>query len=102
MFISVTGTSSDVLRAAHNTPVIVVLFTGSALDISFADADHRVSAILECFLPAQATGVALRHALLNDVAGAVPAGRLPFTWYKTEQDVSMLVILHTSILQVIS
>ncbi|KAK7108591.1 hypothetical protein V1264_016300 [Littorina saxatilis] len=78
---------NDVLDHAHNTPVIVVLFTGSALDISFADADHRVSAILECFFPSQAAGTALGHVFANDVAGAVPAGRLPFTWYKSENDI---------------
>nr|KAG5706790.1 hypothetical protein BaRGS_004125 [Batillaria attramentaria] len=76
---------TDVLSHAHNKPVIVLLFTGSQLDINFIDEDDRVSAIVECFLPAQATGNAIRHMLLNDAPGAVPAGRLPFTWWHLVQ-----------------
>nr|KAG5706793.1 hypothetical protein BaRGS_004128 [Batillaria attramentaria] len=79
------------IGTAHNKPVIVLLFTGSQLDINFIDEDDRVSAIVECFLPAQATGNAIRHMLLNDAPGAVPAGRLPFTWWhlvKTYGDIN--------------
>ncbi|XP_070191061.1 uncharacterized protein [Littorina saxatilis] len=61
-------------------PIILVLFNAGPINISFADQEPRVSAILECFFPAQVTGDALRHVLLNDVTGAVPAGRLPYTW----------------------
>ncbi|XP_070191074.1 uncharacterized protein [Littorina saxatilis] len=63
-----------------DTPIVLLLFNAGPVNISFADQDPRVSAIMECFFPAQATGDALRHVLLNDVRGAVPAGRLPFTW----------------------
>ncbi|KAK7480750.1 hypothetical protein BaRGS_00028011 [Batillaria attramentaria] len=71
----------DVLdNTPADVPIILLLFNAGPLNISFADQDPRVSAILECFFPAQATGDALRHVLLNDVDGAVPAGRLPYTW----------------------
>ncbi|KAK7108534.1 uncharacterized protein [Littorina saxatilis] len=63
-----------------HVPIILLLFNAGPVNISFAHHDPRVSAILECFFPAQATGEALRHVLLNDVEGAVPAGRLPYTW----------------------
>ncbi|XP_070191071.1 uncharacterized protein [Littorina saxatilis] len=70
----------DVLANTKNTPVVLLLFNAGPVNISFADQDPRVSAILECFFPAQATGEAIGHVLLNDVKGAVPAGRLPYTW----------------------
>ncbi|KAK7108550.1 hypothetical protein V1264_016279 [Littorina saxatilis] len=70
----------DVLANTKNTPVVVLLFNAGPVNISFADQDPRVAAILECFFPAQATGEAIGHVLLNDVTGAVPAGRLPYTW----------------------
>lgn len=68
------------LLPGGSTPLIVLLFSGGPLNISFMDSDPSVSAILHCFLPAQATGDAIRHAILNDVTGAVPAGRSPYTW----------------------
>ncbi|KAK7108561.1 hypothetical protein V1264_016284 [Littorina saxatilis] len=67
-------------KTPAGTPIVLVLFNAGPVNISFADQDSRVSAIMECFFPATATGDALRHILLNDVKGAVPAGRLPFTW----------------------
>ncbi|KAK7107948.1 uncharacterized protein [Littorina saxatilis] len=70
----------DVIKYGGSTPLIVLLFSGGPLNISFMDSDPSVSAILHCFLPAQATGDAIRHAILNDVTGAVPAGRSPYTW----------------------
>ncbi|KAK7483293.1 hypothetical protein BaRGS_00025460 [Batillaria attramentaria] len=80
----------DVLTYTGMTPVVLVLINAGPLNISFADADDRVTAILECFFPAQAAGDALRHVILNDVPGAVPAGRLPYTWPKYfSQDFSM-------------
>ena len=59
---------------------MLLLFNAGPVNISFADQNQRVNAILECFFPAQAAGEALRHVLLNDVKGASPAGRLPYTW----------------------
>ena len=59
---------------------MLLLFHAGPVNISFADQNPRVDAILECFFPAQATGEALRHVLLNDVKGSSPAGRLPYTW----------------------
>ncbi|XP_076444918.1 uncharacterized protein LOC143282917 [Babylonia areolata] len=70
----------DVLQYAPKTPVVLVVFSAGPVNISFADADARVTAILQCFFSAQATGTALRHVLLNDVASSSPAGRLPYTW----------------------
>ncbi len=61
-------------------PVILLLFNAGPLDISWAVQSQRVSAILECFFPAQATGEALWRVLHNQGEGANPAARLPNTW----------------------
>ncbi|KAK7107946.1 uncharacterized protein [Littorina saxatilis] len=70
----------DTLETAPNTPLVLLLYSASPVNITtFAD-DPRVRAIVQGFLPAQAAGTALTHLLLNDLPGAVPAGRLPYTW----------------------
>ncbi|KAK7108565.1 hypothetical protein V1264_016287 [Littorina saxatilis] len=68
----------------NNTPstssIVLILFNAGPVNITFADTNPKVAAILECFFPAQAAGEALQHVILNDVDNASPAGRLPFTW----------------------
>ena len=67
------------LVAAAGRPVILLLFNAGPLDVSWAQAHEGVGAILACFFPAQATGLAIARVLLGE-AGATPAGRLPATW----------------------
>lgn len=67
------------LPAAAGRPVILLLFNAGPLDVSWAQAHEGVGAILACFFPAQATGLAIAKVLLGE-AGANPAGRLPATW----------------------
>ena len=63
------------------TPVILLLFTGGPIDISWAVEADGVHAIMQCFLPAQATGKALAKILAVQQGTVVsPAGRLPYTW----------------------
>lgn len=66
----------DVLEYAPKTPLILVLFSAGPLNVSFADADDRVAAIIQCFFPAQALGPALSNVLRK----YSPAGRSPYTW----------------------
>ncbi|KAK7100470.1 uncharacterized protein [Littorina saxatilis] len=82
---------NDVMENANNVPIILLLFSGGPVNVTFADADNRVPVIVQCFLPGQATGTALRHFVLNDVTGAVPAGRLPYTWPKLASQVPPMV-----------
>ncbi|KAK7108555.1 hypothetical protein V1264_016280 [Littorina saxatilis] len=70
----------DVLAHSGGKPTYLLLFNAGPLNITFAHQEPSVVAILECFFPAQAAAEAIRHVLLNDVPGAVPSGRLPFTW----------------------
>ncbi|XP_039585113.1 probable beta-D-xylosidase 2 isoform X1 [Passer montanus] len=69
----------DAVQAAAGRPVILLLFNAGPLDVSWAQAHDGVGAILACFFPAQATGLAIARVLLGE-AGASPAGRLPATW----------------------
>lgn len=51
------------------------------MDITLAKFSAAAGAIVQCFLPAQATGVALRAVLFSkDGKVESPAGRLPYTW----------------------
>ncbi|HEY6491312.1 MAG: glycoside hydrolase family 3 C-terminal domain-containing protein [Terracidiphilus sp.] len=63
--------------AATGKPLIVVLQSGSAVALNWAD--EHAAAILEAWYPGVEGGTAIRHTLegLNN-----PAGRLPVTFYK--------------------
>jgi beta-glucosidase len=70
----------DVMAYAKK-PVIVLIFSGGPLDITLAKHSSSVGAIVQCFLPAQSTGAALRAVLFSKDGHVVsPAGRLPYTW----------------------
>lgn len=70
----------DVLDNSGDAKIILLLFSGSPLNITFADQSDRVVAIMECFFPAQSTGKALYNVLTNTGPYSSPAGRLPNTW----------------------
>ncbi|XP_074832174.1 uncharacterized protein LOC142001137 isoform X2 [Carettochelys insculpta] len=69
----------DAVAWAAGRPLILLLFNAGPLDVSWAQAHPGVGAILACFFPAQATGLAIAQVLLG-AEGANPAGRLPATW----------------------
>nr|XP_032622691.1 probable beta-D-xylosidase 7 [Chelonoidis abingdonii] len=69
----------DAVAWARGHPVILLLFNAGPLDVGWAQAHHGVGAILACFFPAQAAGIAIIKVLLGE-DGASPAGRLPATW----------------------
>ncbi|XP_064628150.1 uncharacterized protein LOC135487892 isoform X1 [Lineus longissimus] len=84
------GKQSDLLTyAIDNSPgkVIVLLFSAGPLHISIAVGNPKVTAIFQCFFPAQATGEALRRIFLGSRAETNPAGRLPYTWYASMDQV---------------
>jgi beta-glucosidase len=64
--------------SATGKPVIVVLLSGSALAVNWAN-DH-VQAILEAWYPGEEGGTAIAQVLFGDYN---PAGRLPVTFYKS-------------------
>jgi len=66
---------------ATGTPIVLVLFNGSALAINWAAA--HIPAILEAWYPGQAGGQAVAEALFGLTN---PGGRLPVTFYKSAED----------------
>ena len=73
--------------AQSGVPVLLLVFSAGPVNISFADADPKVKAIMQCFFPAQATGEALFNMITMATEDASPAGRLPYTWYDTADQV---------------
>src|SRR5262249_35180106 len=62
-------------------PIVLVLLSGSALDVSWAE--EHVDAIVQSFYPGQEGGAALAEALFGDVS---PGGRLPVTFPASVDD----------------
>lgn len=59
----------------------MLVFSGGPVDITLAKFSASVGAIVQCFLPAQSTGAAIRAVLFSKDGRVVsPAGRLPYTW----------------------
>jgi beta-glucosidase len=67
-----------VVAAAAGKPVVLVLMSGSAVAVNWADA--HVPAILQSWYGGQAAGTAVADVLFGHVS---PAGRLPVTFYKS-------------------
>ncbi|HEY6451803.1 MAG TPA: glycoside hydrolase family 3 C-terminal domain-containing protein [Steroidobacteraceae bacterium] len=63
---------------ALGKPTVLVLSSGSALGISWAD--EHLPAVLEAWYPGEQGGTAVAQALAGDFS---PAGRLPVTFYKS-------------------
>jgi beta-glucosidase len=66
---------------ATGKPLIVMLFNGSPLDLSWAK--QNASAIVEAWYPGQAGGLAVADMLSGRTD---PAGRLPLTFYRSVAD----------------
>lgn len=66
--------------AAKGQPVVVLLFNGSPVDIGWAVEDSSITAILECWYPAQAAGTAIVDTLTAKDVHSIPSARLPMTW----------------------
>jgi len=67
---------------AIGKPTVLVLLSGSALSIGWAD--EHADAILQAFYPGQAAGTAIADVLFG---GYSPAGRLPVTFPRSLDDV---------------
>ncbi|NMB45720.1 MAG: glycoside hydrolase family 3 protein [Firmicutes bacterium] len=78
--ITLMGVQEDLLKAVHatGTPVILVLLSGSAVAINWAE--ENVPAILAAWYPGQDGGTAIADVLFGDYN---PGGRLPVTFYKS-------------------
>ncbi|KAJ6685536.1 BETA-D-XYLOSIDASE 7-RELATED [Salix purpurea] len=66
-----------VAKAARK-PVVLVLFCGGPVDVSFAKYDQSIGSIIWAGYPGEAGGTALAQIIFGDHN---PGGRLPMTWY---------------------
>ena len=74
----------DLLKDLHKTgkPIVYVNFSGSAMAMNWEN--QNLSAIIQAFYPGETTGTALTRLLFGEF---IPSGRLPVTFYKSEQDI---------------
>jgi beta-glucosidase len=81
--IELPALQKKMLEALHATgrPVVLVLMTGSALGVSWAQ--EKLPAIVLAWYPGQQGGNALADVLFGDHS---PAGRLPVTFHKSVQE----------------
>ncbi len=70
-----------VTEAAAGKPVILVLISGSALAVTWADA--HVNGILQAFYPGEQGGRAIAEAIFGHYS---PSGKLPVTFYRDTAD----------------
>ena len=69
--------------AASGTQVVLVLMSGGALDVAWAQDSPKVPSILQAWYPGQRGGTAVGDVLFGAYC---PAGRLPVTFYRTLDD----------------
>ncbi|XP_024364102.1 probable beta-D-xylosidase 5 [Physcomitrium patens] len=69
---------SSVVEASAGRPVVLVLLSGSPLDVSFANDDPRIQSIIWAGYPGQSGGEAIAEAIFGLVN---PGGRLAQSWY---------------------
>jgi beta-glucosidase len=77
------GTQETLLKevAKTGTPVVLVLLSGSALSVNWAD--EHVAAVVQAWYPGAQGGRAVASLLFGDYS---PSGRLPVTFYRSAKD----------------
>lgn len=81
--LNLPGIQQDVLETIYESgkPVILVLLSGSALDVRWAD--QHIPAILQGWYPGAQGGRAIASVLFGE---HTPEGKLPVTFYKTSEE----------------
>lgn len=81
--LSLPGLQQEILETvyASGKPVVLVLLSGSALAVSWAD--EHIPAILQGWYPGAQGGRAMARVLFGDKN---PEGRLPITFYRTTEE----------------
>ena len=81
--LNLPGHQQELLEAVYSTgkPVILVLLSGSALAVNWAD--EHVPAIVQAWYPGAEGGKAVAEMLFGEYS---PSGRLPVTFYRTSEE----------------
>lgn len=77
------GLQEEILKVLHESgkPVVLVLLSGSALAVSWAD--EHIPAILQAWYPGALGGRGVAQVLFGDHS---PEGKLPVTFYRTTEE----------------
>ncbi len=81
--LNLPGIQEDIIKELHKSgkPVILVLMSGSALSIPWAD--EHIPAIVQAWYPGAQGGRAIAQILFGDYS---PEGKLPVTFYRTTEE----------------
>ncbi|PYG84836.1 beta-glucosidase [Ruminiclostridium sufflavum DSM 19573] len=81
--LNLPGNQQQLLEAVHATgkPVILLLLSGSALSVTWAD--NNIPAIVQAWYPGARGGKAVASVLFGESS---PCGKLPVTFYKTTEE----------------
>ncbi|WP_426349946.1 glycoside hydrolase family 3 C-terminal domain-containing protein [Alloiococcus sp. CFN-8] len=81
--LSLPGLQQELLETIYSCgkPVVLVLLSGSALAVSWAD--EHIPAIIQGWYPGSQGGTAIARTLFGD---SVPEGKLPVTFYRTTEE----------------
>jgi beta-glucosidase len=81
--LNLPGLQQELLEAVYKTgkPVILVLLSGSALAVTFAD--ENVPAIIQGWYPGADGGKAIASLIFGEYS---PSGKLPVTFYSTSEE----------------
>ena len=79
--LNLPGLQEELLEtvAAMGKPVVVLLMAGSAIDLSWAEHNPNVKAIVDCWYPGARGGKAIAEMLFGEFS---PSGKLPVTFYQ--------------------
>lgn len=83
MHLNLPGLQQELLEAVYKSgkPVILVLLSGSALSVTWAD--ENIPAIIQAWYPGAQGGRAIASMIFGEFS---PAGRLPVTFYRTTEE----------------
>ncbi len=81
--LNLPGLQQEILETIYNSgkPVILVLLSGSALAVTWAD--EHAAAVLQGWYPGARGGKAIAEAIFGEYS---PEGKLPVTFYKTSEE----------------
>ena len=83
--LKLTGCQQELLEeiAKIGKPVVLLVLSGSALDLSWAQESNNVNAIMQCWYPGARGGHAIAEVLFGK---ASPGGKMPLTFYASDDD----------------